>query len=109
MFRDDYINFINDIISKGYARPKSENNLKRDDDLDWDSENSVDDCTRWQAWLSDLPKLGQFPFKRCIKPQGFDKIVSTHARGSSGFCPRSEVTGRNNPLDKLPAITMHGL
>ncbi|KAK3739372.1 hypothetical protein QZH41_004769 [Actinostola sp. cb2023] len=25
-----------------------------------------------------------------------------HARGSSGFCPRSEVTGRNNPLDKLP-------
>jgi len=45
--------------------------------LDWDSEISVDDCTRWQTWLSDLPKLGQFSFKRCIKPQGFDNIVST--------------------------------
>ena len=31
---------------------------------------------RWQQWLEELPKLGQFSINRCLMPPGFGDMVS---------------------------------
>ena len=44
--------------------------------LEWDDPIPDDERNRWLSWLEDLPKLEQLSVDRCLKPQGFGKVVS---------------------------------
>ena len=44
--------------------------------FDWDDPIPQEDLTRWQAWMSELPKLEHFRVERCFKPRGFGEVES---------------------------------
>ena len=44
--------------------------------LDWDDRIPEEDLTRWQTWLSELPKLERFRVDRCFKPRDFGEVAS---------------------------------
>ena len=33
--------------------------------------------TRWESWLTDLPKLLKFAVGRCLKPEDFSQVKSS--------------------------------
>ena len=44
--------------------------------FDWDDPIPQEDLARWQAWMSELPKLEHFRVERCFKPRDFGKVES---------------------------------
>jgi hypothetical protein len=45
--------------------------------IGWDDDIPEKHLTKWQEWLSDLPKVSNFQADRCIKLKDFNDIVSS--------------------------------
>ena len=45
--------------------------------LGWDDPIPEECSERWEAWLSELPKLENLRIQRCFQPPDFGKVVST--------------------------------
>ncbi|XP_064638263.1 uncharacterized protein LOC135494281 [Lineus longissimus] len=45
--------------------------------IGWDDDIPEEHLSKWQRWLSDLPKVSNFKTDRCVKPKDFDNIVSS--------------------------------
>ncbi|XP_064645120.1 uncharacterized protein LOC135498666 [Lineus longissimus] len=45
--------------------------------IGWDDDIPEEHLSKWQRWLSDLPKVLNFKTDRCVKPKDFDNIVSS--------------------------------
>ena len=42
---------------------------------DWDDPIPPAVQTKWNKWLTDLVKVADFQAKRCVKPEGFGRII----------------------------------